>query len=561
MDYAVEFKDVSKEYPFYQHMTAGFKSFLFNLPKNIASLKKTKFIALRDVFFEVKKGETFGIIGRNGSGKSTILGLVAGVMKPDRGIVRTSGKISSLLELGSGFHPDLSGIENIVLNGILAGNTKEDMLRKMGMITEFSELGDFIYQPLRTYSSGMQMRLGFSVAVHIDPELLLIDEALSVGDVNFQEKCADKMMAFKRSGATILLVSHDMPSIAKLCDRAAWIDSGRVMEIGEPIAVINGYLKHLGQPVIAEDEDGEPMIEKEAATEVKTLADDTLINQRTAETSEPLVAASSQNIGRIAPPATVIQTWWDSPIILRQCEERITGDNGTNLYEFLKREYSIAGLQKGLCISAKLKGIEDNFIKYDICKSFDTYNGPEEINDLLAGSCELKRGSYDFFLCIDVLSRIEVLDGFLSKVTGSLRDKGRMIALEYVGPSHFRWADREREIAGALSDALDKAVLNEKERGFDVALALQLESGNITNIVESNSVIVAAKKFFDILSVRYFAGPLHDIVLNKILNRVDQSDEKDIALMRTIIQCERIMVKKGILHDVYAMIIGRKRLR
>ena len=214
MDSAVKFVDVYKEYPFYQYITAGFKSFIFNLPKNIRTFKKTRFDVLKGVSVDIKKGETFGIIGRNGSGKSTILSLMAGVIKQDHGIIKTYGKISSLLELGSGFHPDLSGIENIILNGILMGNTKEDMLKKADEIVEFSELGDFIYQPLRTYSSGMHVRLGFSVAVHINPEILLVDEALAVGDLNFQEKCLKKMVEFKTSGTTIILVSHDMLSIA-----------------------------------------------------------------------------------------------------------------------------------------------------------------------------------------------------------------------------------------------------------------------------------------------------------------------------------------------------------
>src|SRR4030042_2441412 len=231
---AVTFNDVYKEYPFYQHITAGFKSFLFHLPRSIASLKKTKFIALKGISFEVQQGEVFGIIGRNGSGKSTILGLTAGVMRPDRGSVKTQGKISSLLELGAGFHPDLSGIENIMLNGILSGNTRADMMKKMEQIIEFSELGDFIYQPLRTYSSGMHARLGFSVAVHIDPEILLVDEALAVGDLSFQEKCLRKIMEFRESGATITIVSHDLTMIARLCDRVAWIDSGSIKAIGKP---------------------------------------------------------------------------------------------------------------------------------------------------------------------------------------------------------------------------------------------------------------------------------------------------------------------------------------
>ena len=243
MDYAVKFEDVYKEYPFYQHITAGFKSFLFHLPKKIASLKKSKFVALREISFEIKKGETFGIIGRNGSGKSTILGLVAGVMRPDRGSVSTDGKISSLLELGAGFHPDLSGVENIILNGILAGNTREDMLKKMETIIEFSELGEFIDQPIRVYSSGMLARLGFSVVAHLDPDILLIDEILAVGDREFQKKCIDKMMSFKKSGATMIFVSHSMPDVKRICDRVAWIDNHTIKMIGSTDDVVCSYTR------------------------------------------------------------------------------------------------------------------------------------------------------------------------------------------------------------------------------------------------------------------------------------------------------------------------------
>jgi len=243
MDYAVKFEDVYKEYPFYQHITAGFKSFLFHLPKKIASLKKSKFVALREISFEIKKGETFGIIGRNGSGKSTILGLVAGVMRPDRGSVSTDGKISSLLELGAGFHPDLSGVENIILNGILAGNTREDMLKKMETIIEFSELGEFIDQPIRVYSSGMLARLGFSVVAHLDPDILLIDEILAVGDREFQKKCIDKMMSFKKSGATMIFVSHSMHDVKRICDRVAWIDNHTIKMIGSTDDVVCSYTR------------------------------------------------------------------------------------------------------------------------------------------------------------------------------------------------------------------------------------------------------------------------------------------------------------------------------
>src|SRR5208337_1451359 len=173
------FDHVNKSYPLYHHITGGLKRFLFNLPKAMNSLKNSRFEALRDISFHVDKGESFGIIGKNGAGKSTTLGLIAGVLKPSGGTIVVKGRVSPLLELGAGFNGELTGRENIVLNGVLMGLTRAEVLRKMEEIIEFSGLDDFIDQPLRTYSSGMMMRLGFSVVASLDPEILLIDEVLA----------------------------------------------------------------------------------------------------------------------------------------------------------------------------------------------------------------------------------------------------------------------------------------------------------------------------------------------------------------------------------------------
>ncbi len=187
------FDNVSKSYPLYHHITGGIKNFLFNLPKAVSSIKNSRYEVLRGIFFEVFKGETFAIIGRNGAGKSTILGLIAGVLIPSKGRVTVRGKISPLLELGGGFHPELTGRENIMLNGVLLGLTRLEVRKKMEEIIEFSELREFINQPIRTYSSGMLARLGFSVVSSLDPEILLIDEILAVGDMEFQKKCLVKI--------------------------------------------------------------------------------------------------------------------------------------------------------------------------------------------------------------------------------------------------------------------------------------------------------------------------------------------------------------------------------
>lgn len=237
------FDNISKSYPLYHHITGGFKNFLFNLPKGIKQIKSSRFEALRDISFEAYKEETLGIIGKNGAGKSTILGLIAGVLKPSNGNIVIKGRISPLLEIGAGFHPELTGRENIMLNGVLLGLTRKEVLKKMVEIIEFSELGNFIDQPIRVYSSGMLARLGFSVVAHLDPEILLIDEILAVGDMEFQKKCMDKMMSFKRGGVTMVFVSHSMEDVKEICDRVMWIEEHKVKMIEEPAVVVAGYNK------------------------------------------------------------------------------------------------------------------------------------------------------------------------------------------------------------------------------------------------------------------------------------------------------------------------------
>ena len=238
---AILFDRVSKSYHLYHPMTGGIKSFLFHLPEAVKTLKNSRYEVLREVTFQVGQGESLGIIGRNGAGKSTLLGLIAGIIKPTKGKITVQGRISPLLELGGGFHPELTGRENIVMNGVLLGLTKNEVFQKMDEIIEFSELGDFIDQPIRIYSSGMLARLGFSVVANLDPEILLIDEILAVGDMEFQKKCLKKMMDFKKSGVTMIFVSHSMENIKLLCDRVIWIDRRTIKMEGAPEKVIPHY--------------------------------------------------------------------------------------------------------------------------------------------------------------------------------------------------------------------------------------------------------------------------------------------------------------------------------
>jgi len=209
------------------------------------------FWALKDVNFEVKKGETIGIIGPNGSGKSTLLKLIAGVSRPTKGQIAVSGRVAPLIELGAGFHPELSGRENVFLNGVILGLTRQQIQEKFDEIVEFAELKDFIDQPVKHYSSGMYLRLAFAVAVHTDPEILLIDEILAVGDAAFQEKCLSKMRAFQQQGVTIIIISHSAELIRRFADRAILLSHGQQLETGDVDTVLDTYTYSEVTPALA----------------------------------------------------------------------------------------------------------------------------------------------------------------------------------------------------------------------------------------------------------------------------------------------------------------------
>ncbi|MFK7802959.1 MAG: ABC transporter ATP-binding protein [Anaerolineae bacterium] len=203
--------------------------------------------ALRDINFSVRQGKMTGIIGANGSGKSTMLRLLGGVLRPDEGQILTKGRIGGLLELGAGFHHDLTGRENIFVNGIVSGLTRSDVAHRFDEIVAFSELEDDIDYPLRTYSSGMQIRLGFAVAAYSDPEILLIDEVLSVGDVSFQKKCFDRIRQFREEGRTIVFVTHSLDQVQQFCDEAIWINKGSLVDRGKPDQIVSDYLNKMAE--------------------------------------------------------------------------------------------------------------------------------------------------------------------------------------------------------------------------------------------------------------------------------------------------------------------------
>lgn len=248
-DVAISVRNLTKNYRIFGHPTDRIKQAL-----TLGRMRfHREFTALQDVSFEIRKGETVGIIGRNGSGKSTLLQLICGILKPTSGELKVNGRISALLELGSGFNPEFTGRENVYFQGAIMGIPKEEMEAKFDDIAAFADIGDFIDQPVRVYSSGMYVRLAFSSAIHTTPDILVIDEALSVGDEPFQRKCFERIRQIRESGGTIIYVSHNMASVVELCDRALLMEHGRLTARGEPKLVVASYLKNLNRPQNADE--------------------------------------------------------------------------------------------------------------------------------------------------------------------------------------------------------------------------------------------------------------------------------------------------------------------
>jgi ABC-type polysaccharide/polyol phosphate transport system ATPase subunit len=244
-DAAIVLDHVSKHYSLsLQKQASDFKTMLLHLPRFLASARRP-FVALDDVSLQVRRGESLGIIGPNGSGKSTTLRVMARITQPTTGTVTTNGRVSALLELGSGFHPQITGRENAILNAVLLGLTLSETRAVLPDIIAFSELGEFIDQPMRTYSSGMFFRLGFSVAVHVQPEIVLLDEVLAVGDAEFQKKCLDHIHGLRKQGATLVLVTHDMLNLPMFCDRGILIEHGKITDEGVPQQVVHNYLSRV----------------------------------------------------------------------------------------------------------------------------------------------------------------------------------------------------------------------------------------------------------------------------------------------------------------------------
>lgn len=262
----IDVKNVVKTYKLYNKPTDRLKE---SLIKN--SCYHRDFNAVNNISFSVKKGETVGIIGKNGAGKSTLLKMITGVLAPTSGSINLSGTVSALLELGTGFDAERSGIDNIYLNGRINGLSRQEIENSLEEIMNFADIGDFIYQPIKTYSSGMLVRLAFATAINVNPEILIVDEALSVGDVRFQQKCYRKIREFKEKG-TVLFVSHDTGAITSFCDRVIWLDDGKIYKSGEPMEIIEEYLTFMryeikSDKLMREREEGGELAVKEEQNE------------------------------------------------------------------------------------------------------------------------------------------------------------------------------------------------------------------------------------------------------------------------------------------------------
>ncbi|SEM49242.1 teichoic acid transport system ATP-binding protein [Butyrivibrio sp. ob235] len=328
-DLAIQVTDLTKMYKLYSKNSDRLKDALGLLKGN----DYTEHLALNHVNLSVKKGETIGIIGTNGSGKSTILKIITGVLSPTSGSVEVDGHISALLELGAGFNLEYNGIDNIFLNGMMIGFSEEEIKARMDSILEFADIGDYVYQPVKTYSSGMFVRLAFAVAINIDPEILIVDEALSVGDVFFQAKCYHKFEEFKKQGKTILFVSHDLSTISRYCDRAVLLNQGVILGEGTPKKMIDIYKQVLvGQYPLPEND-------------FKSLLEDEDIREAAGKKAD---AAKNGDAAKSAPKEekSDAQNEMENPELLEY------GNNGAKITEFFATD------SKGLRTNSVIKGTE-----------------------------------------------------------------------------------------------------------------------------------------------------------------------------------------------------------
>lgn len=329
-DIAISVQNLSKCFQIYENPRDRLKQFV--LPRIQRFTGKApkqyfnEFWALKDVSFEIKKGETVGIVGRNGSGKSTLLQLICGTLNPTRGSIQTNGRIAALLELGSGFNPEFTGRENVYMNGAVLGLSVEEIDERFDDIAAFAEIGDFIEQPVKTYSSGMMVRLAFAVAINVDPEILIVDEALSVGDELFQRKCFSRIEAIRASGATILFVSHSGGTIVELCDRAVLMDSGEKLAVGIPKQIIGRYQKLLYAPADKRDVIREQIRHADKLVVETASETDSVLHEKSISVNH--MQSSDESLDLNLKPSSTIEyeshgAYIESPTVLTMAGEQV----------------------------------------------------------------------------------------------------------------------------------------------------------------------------------------------------------------------------------------------
>ena len=329
-DIAIRVENLSKCYEIYGNPRDRLKQFVMPRLQRLAGQAPKQYFrefwALKDVSFEIKKGETVGIIGRNGSGKSTLLQMICGTLNPTSGSIQTNGRIAALLELGSGFNPEFTGRENVYMNAAVLGLSNEEIDSRFDAIAAFAEIGDFIEQPVKTYSSGMMVRLAFAVAINVDPEILIVDEALSVGDELFQRKCFSRIEAIKNNGATILFVSHSGGTIVELCDRAVLMDSGEKLAVGVPKQIVGRYQKLLYAPA-----DKREIIREQIRRVDEDVAASAITAEQSAHNAQPLgeqTEEPQENFDPHLKPSSTIEyeshgAYINSPAVLTLSGEQV----------------------------------------------------------------------------------------------------------------------------------------------------------------------------------------------------------------------------------------------
>lgn len=275
----ISVENVTKNFKLYSDKGKMLKERLLFRKRNSYELREV----LKGISFQVRKGESIGLIGSNGCGKSTTLKLLSKIIYPNSGSIHINGRVSSLIELGAGFHPDMSGRENIFINAAIFGLSKKETEKRLAQIIAFSELEEFIDNPVRTYSSGMYMRLAFAVAINVDADILLIDEILAVGDTNFQAKCFNKLNEIKASGVTIIMVSHDSNTIERFCDRAIWLNDGQIVKCGDTVEVVDAYMRHMGEKRLLNlrSEEQQPQNAEVQDVELSKLTPDSISAEQT----------------------------------------------------------------------------------------------------------------------------------------------------------------------------------------------------------------------------------------------------------------------------------------